>query len=445
MKKDKLIIIIGFLASLSLFLYQHSSRLSWDFMAYVLNSEFLFYNGYYFELYRAPLTPIIIGIFHLLGRFFAEYLYILFASLLFLFSSIKLAKKLNINPSLYYCIALTPFLITRGLLEGTELLSISLIQIAIATLDEKKSSIFMALAALNHYSNIIYAPVMLFKKDYKKIIISCIIFLAILSPWLLYNQITTGNPFTSFADSYALNVKFRDYIHEPFNWLNLLGISGYYLPFIAYGIFLRLKGKLEKVDIIMLWILFITLYYYSTLPMKSSRYLIMLLIPITYLTHLSISGFKNKKKIISIFLAINLIISSLIIILTPVPEHEKKETYKSIPISKDCSIFSNTWVHLNYMGIKSQSAPWEQLLDEEVNNGSRIILFKNIRDPKYSEEKLSKLPRIIENNELIILGNESLCNPHPEKINSTYIEKLKRVYRVEYNETFNVKIFGMEY
>lgn len=442
---QKILLGITFAIVLALFILQHSLRLSWDFMAYVLNSEYLFYHGNYFELYRAPLTPIIIAAFHTFGRFLAEYLYIIFAAALHCFSCIRLGKKLGFNPLIYYWISLTPFLLVRGLAEGTELLSLALIQLALATLEEKKSAFFIGLAFLNHYANLIYTPILLFKKDMKQLVISAFILLMIVSPWLIYNHLTTGNPFTSLADSYALNVKFRDYLSQPFNFIHLLGALGYYLPFLIYGIYLKFKHKPEKAALIMAFLIAAALYSYSAVPLKSARYLIVLLIPVAYFTMASIASFANVKKLACTILVINLIISISLIAFTPIITLEKKSTYQNIELPDECAVLSNAWVHLNYFGITSQSAPWEQLLAYEVNQGSRIVLFKHIRDPQYPDAAFKSLPKIKENAQFIIFGNASLCRPPPQKVTATYIEKLKRVYKLGYNESFEVAIFGIKY
>src|SRR3989344_4326049 len=83
-----------FVISTSYFLYQHFTIISWDFSAYVLNAKYLFYHGDYFEVYRAPFAPLILGVFLVFGKI-SEYLFIIFVSVLFLFSNISLSNTLR--------------------------------------------------------------------------------------------------------------------------------------------------------------------------------------------------------------------------------------------------------------------------------------------------------------------------------------------------------------
>ena len=202
--KENIIIISLFLFSTSFFIYQHTTGISWDFSSYVLNAKYLFSNGTYFEWFRPPLTPITIGIFSIFGWIIAEYLYIILVSSLFLFSSVKISKKFGVQKELFYIISLSFFTLNNGLNVGTELLTLSLLELVIVYLDNYKSGIFMVLSILTRYNNIIYLPLLLFKKEPKKIFTSCILIGLILFPWLIFNFYKTGDPFTSITDLYAM-------------------------------------------------------------------------------------------------------------------------------------------------------------------------------------------------------------------------------------------------
>jgi len=88
-----LVLFLLFVFSTIFFLIQHYFYLGWDFSAYVLNAEHFFYSGLYFEVYRAPLISLILGLFLFLGKF-SESIYILIVSILFLFSTLKLSDSL---------------------------------------------------------------------------------------------------------------------------------------------------------------------------------------------------------------------------------------------------------------------------------------------------------------------------------------------------------------
>src|SRR3989344_5483964 len=90
---NNILLTILFLISTIFFISQHYLDLSWDFSAYVINAKFFFYGGDYYEVYRAPLISIFLGIFLILSKF-GEYLYILFVCVLFFYSNIRLSKTL---------------------------------------------------------------------------------------------------------------------------------------------------------------------------------------------------------------------------------------------------------------------------------------------------------------------------------------------------------------
>src|SRR3989338_9343912 len=86
-----------YLFSTIFFLWQHTTGISWDFTSYVLNAKYIFSNGLYFEWYRAPLMPFMLGILSVFGWKLAEYLFIVLVSSLYLFSCIKFSKKFGID------------------------------------------------------------------------------------------------------------------------------------------------------------------------------------------------------------------------------------------------------------------------------------------------------------------------------------------------------------
>ena len=93
MIKNNFLIVILFIISTSFFIFQHYNMLSWDFSSYVLNAKYLFYNGTYFEVYRAPMASFLLGFFLLFNNL-SEYLYIIFVSSLFFYANIKLSTIL---------------------------------------------------------------------------------------------------------------------------------------------------------------------------------------------------------------------------------------------------------------------------------------------------------------------------------------------------------------
>src|SRR3989344_9692184 len=89
--------LIFCIAILLALLLQHYLFLAWDFSAYKLNGDYLFHNGAYFEWYRPPVAPILLGIFSFLGTF-GEYMFIALTGILFFYGIYKLSKPLEVSP-----------------------------------------------------------------------------------------------------------------------------------------------------------------------------------------------------------------------------------------------------------------------------------------------------------------------------------------------------------
>lgn len=420
---DKVIIFLYIFSTL-FFVYQHSTGISWDFSCYVLNAKYMFANGFYFEWYRAPLMPFLIGIFSVFGWLTAEYLYIIFISTLFLYSCLKISKNLKCNKRLFYAISLSPFALINGLMIGTELLSLALLQLFVAhTLERKRRSGFsLGLSFLTRYTNLIFTPLILFNKNYKKILVTLILFISTVIPWLTYNWIVSGNPLTSIANSYALNVKFRGYMFMPFNLLDVLIVIGYFLPFFLLGVFLRLK-KMNKIDWIMISVILLILISYYKTPYKELRYLFSLGLPVSYFSTTFIDKIRNKKVVTLIIVILNFGIASFFF----TPLYNLAPYKQIIPRLDDCMLESNVWPYFNYLGVPTDTYPWKNTLNSEIKVGKRILLFKNNVEPEYvrDEEFLSHFPIIENTAEYILLGDENKCAPR-YKVDTPFLEKVMK-------------------
>ena len=288
--RSNYLIIIIFIISTSFFLLQHASILSWDFSSYVLNAQYLFYNGDYFELYRSPLVPLLLGLFMLIG-IFGEYLFIIFVSLLFLYSNITLSdtffsKKGFISKEetrfIFYLFSLSEFVLIFATKVGTEMLALSLLSLLIAfVIKGKISGQFIALSFLSRYNGLYYFPFLFLYKNYKKILLNLVIAFVLIFPWLLFNFLTYGNWFASIIDSYALNIYFRLDRAEPFNVYSIFQLINWFAPFLLIGIgfaFYRLyktKFNYDKNKILYLVLLFALLVFVDVIssPFKIDRYL----------------------------------------------------------------------------------------------------------------------------------------------------------------------------
>ncbi|MEM4331075.1 MAG: hypothetical protein QW273_03655, partial [Candidatus Pacearchaeota archaeon] len=245
--KNKLLLICFFLVTI-FFCWQNYWQRGWDFSVYVLNGKYLFYNGEYFEVYRPPLAPFLLGIFWFFGEI-GNFFYIIFVSSLFLISSIILSdflfkeyfKKYNLKKEeirfLFYLLILNPFTLYYSLIEGTELLALSFfILFTFSFLSKRVSGHFLALSFLSRYNFLIFFPFLFFSKDIKRILKNLVAFFSVIFPWLFFNYLKYGNWFASILDSYYLNIYRRVDISQSFDFFSLLKVSNFYSIFLVLGI-----------------------------------------------------------------------------------------------------------------------------------------------------------------------------------------------------------------
>lgn len=415
-----------YLISTIIFILRHIYFKGWDFSVYVLNAKYLFDSGFYFEINRPPLMSFIIDVFSIFGWTLAEYLYIILISGLLLYSSIKLAESLNLDKILFYLFSLNSFVLLFGLVEGTELLALALLELFIAFLIKNKwySGFFLGLACLTRYPFVIFLPLILFQKTWKDRIISSAMFVLAFIPWFIYNKIAYGNIFYSIADSFALNIIYRDYIVSSINYMSILYVGNILLPLILIGIIYWLYKRDFNRNI---WIIICSsiLIIYSILNLKADiqRYYIPLTIIFVFFSVYAMRIFSSKvqKIIIVSFIVVTLLYSAVDIING---DHESFDNLvRELKPIENCSLMSNIWVPLNYEGRVTEPFPDERALDERINEGYYVLLWYNIEEPDYIfNDTLINSFNIVEKNEdYVLIGNG--CH-EIRIVNQSYLQRL---------------------
>ena len=438
-KENKFIIIL-FVIATSFFIYQHSISISWDFNSYVLNGKYWFADGKYFEPLRPPLMPFMIVLFSFFGWKTAEFIFIIIASLLFMYSSIRLAKAIKFNPTVFYAISLNFYLLLNGLINGTELLSLAFLELFLSFLIENKSSsgLFLGLCALSRYTGLVLFPLIFLHLKIKQILKSLFLFGAILSVWFIYNYYKFGNFFTSIADQYANNILYRDYLIQPMQLSHFVQVQNILIPFFLIGVviavcrlfehanffknyklssFLDLISRL-KTEIIMFFLLFYSIYSYDNIPVKNARYLFNLVLPTFYFSYICISyAVKkmrgNKNLLISAAIMIFIINISALLITFQVQEYDTPQKYNSAINTLDelnysnCSIMSDSWMMLNYLGRPSLPFPRLELINDSIEQGQIVVLFKSATEPDYirNDSFMNSLPSMYEDDQYFIIGS----------------------------------------
>jgi len=456
--KNKPLLVI-FLLSTSFFAWQHQF-ISWDFASYASNADYWqgdIYRigsesdsaGFYYEISRPPLVPVIL---YLLGIFpLSEYIFIILASLLFLYSSVRFADCVKIRREFFYIFSLSPVALFYGMLNGTELLSLALLELFLVYLLEKKpqAGMFLGLAFLTRYNFLIFFPLIFSNRYPKKIAATIALFLIPMIPWLAFNFITTGNMLTSLADSFALNFKYRYYFTQPSSILHILTALSFLLPLFLLGLwqaFRKWNFKpamkflcSEKAKLLLIVVIALSLYQYLTTPSKELRYLFPLVLPVAYFSAKGIETFRKKAAIIAIIL----VALNLTLFASMNTGYETRERYQdAINILKsnqieNCRVLSNAWPIMNYIGQPSEPFPRKELLGKAIEEGNIVILFPSMGEPEWMQDRdfIREFPAVYESSELIVLGTGE-CNP-PMRYEHNYMallhEKIRNVYNVSIN------------
>lgn len=406
-----------FFLSTMFFLFQHAiHKQAWDFYVYTMNGKFWFYDGHYFELYRAPLAPLMLGI--LGSNFIAEYLYIVLVSAIFACSSYLLARKLNFDEVVFYALSMNVFVLLEGLLNGTELLSLALFELAIVAIlaDRCSSGFFMGLSFLARYNMLAFLPALLFHRNWKKVILSFVLFFLAVFPWLLYNKLFFGNFFASIADSYALNVFFRRTASESPSFFDFLAVANFLLPFFILGI---LKFRKDRKDLLMVLILILAIVGYLNTPHKTARYLFTATLPLVYF---STKGIKWKREYAFLLFCFSICCFSVTKPYPPVYE-EMGQKLEELNLTH-CKIRSNLWPYLNYMGYKVYPPVKPDLAQQEVEKGVILAYYR------YAEGYANVTPLIYDGGYYQIFGYPQNCTKAGDKIVFIYLEQVNYTLKV---------------
>jgi hypothetical protein len=437
--KNPLVLIL-YLFSTAFFLLQHYFDLSWDFAAYIINANYFFYGGNYIEIYRAPLISLILGVLKIFG-FIGEYFYIFLILTLFLYAIINLSKtlyekyfykykieitKLNF---LFYFFSLNFFLLSFGLLEGTELLGLSFFCLFLSNfLSNKTSGHYLALAFLSRYNFFIFILFLFFNRNIKKIAKNFFYFIILTLPWFIYNKIKWGNYFTSIADSFYLNLFSRLdrvepfnvlFLIKPINWFFLFFILGLLVPII---ILIRSKNKklsFYKFEIIFAVIFLLFVYDIYSIPFKVIRYMFNLTLPIAFFSTMGaifiIKNLKeNQKKIFTVILFIGFFISLIILADNYFKINEVDIMYKEAALGinnlglQNCQILSPHWVPVNYYSGNVRFMPYG--IKEGIEKNEIILIFRGFPtiDDKFSQEEIYEYSTLKEEDTYLIFAKENI-------------------------------------
>jgi hypothetical protein len=410
MKGDLTVIALLCLLSTSFFLYQGFHGMSWDFIVYSLNGDWLFHGGHYFEWERPPLIPAILAFLRPLGFAGARMAYIMLASLLFCGLIVRLGEKTGVGGLLLYAIILNPMTLNLGFFAGGEILTLSLLTAAILRHGKSDSGFYWGLATLARYTSAIYLPMMACQKSIKKTIACAIAFSAVWIPWICFNQSRAGHPFYSVASSFLLNVQSgASHLSGENAGIYILWL-GFFGMLAMLGI-LKRRGGWGAYDTRMLAFGVLSSLAFIIVSVKEWRYLLNLWVPIAYFAGLWLKAtFKDIKPAVYALVALNFIVLSA----TPHIHYGPGGFERSLDhLDWECQHMSNGWPYLNGVGLHAQPLPHPIALNQSLEEGKRIIIYEMGQG---LPEHFDKSMILYSDSDFAILGLEGQCKPKGDVI-----------------------------
>ena len=335
------------------------------------------------------------------------------------------------------------FVFSKGLVNGTELVGLAFLQLILSSIIEGKIfGHYLGLLMLNRYNAFRLVILSLWSKSLKQATINIGLAMIFMLPWLLYNYAKYGNLFASIADQYANNIFFRDYLWSAPKFEHFLEVFGILLPFALLGLIIHLKEIWQKrnwksASVLVFLIAIITIFDYWQIPLKSSRYLFNLALPIAVWSYDGLNKFLalikrkttiKKEKLLPI-IALCLFAISVFSSLPFETDAGVRATYEEALSELDknnlskCRISSNAFVELSYLGKVTSDFPRKELLNKTIQSGEIVVLFRNSAEPDYVHDKefLSQFPAIKRTKMFDILGTG--CNPE-RRNDELFVKKL---------------------
>ncbi|MDY6770996.1 MAG: hypothetical protein SV186_03510 [Candidatus Nanohaloarchaea archaeon] len=427
--RDRPAVTAMFAGSTLLMLWLHAQGWNWDFMVYSMNAGYLFHGGSYIEWYRPPVAATIIGLLRfIVPRRPAEFIYIVLVSTFLLHTTKQVAERYEIDLTKLYLLLLSPFIILHGTLNGTEMLGLAFAMLFIADLSRPRAGLWLGLAFLTRYTYVFLLPLVLFQRWPKKIVATYLISAVPVAAWFGHNWLVLGDPFASIANSVALNVRLR-HISNPFNPVHIVLITGLSGLFIAAALVRRKASWKQPNATTTAMIAFagLTILSYARTPVKPVRYLYPLAFPAAFFAAEAWDRLSVAQGIVTVVLAVNLLGAGVLVsgqyMADPAPYR------RAAAATDDCMTASNLWPHMSYAGQVSTPAHDLERTKQQIRNGERIVLFRNVETPPFitNETVLESLPAVERTPVYVILGNSSLCR-EPTRYNTTYFERREKKY-----------------
>mgnify|MGYP001626174455 CR=1 FL=1 len=380
----RMLIILSYLVLIVIFFsVQFHLLQNWDMLSRILNANFLFHNGNYFEDQRAPLENLLIGIFSLFLGGYAVYAFIALSTLIFFLSLSAFSDAFNIKLLVLVLIVFNPFFLFYSMKNGSELLLFSFLIFYVSSIKKRDplSGLFLALAFLSKYDALFFSPLLLFmlRKDLRSIrnfFLAIITFLTTLTPYFVYNFSVFHNSIYPLAKSFIENsgsglIPSISGNLEKYGWLGLYElipiavITSFIIIF--EGKYLRkiLKDRSKILDVSILSLsVIISIYIYLAVGHLFTEGIgvYRFFLGISLFLTLLLALFTKKVDITWLlpFAAASFMIAVIMLnTVYPVALSNQNllrmgiSAFSSLYNTTNCTVESNEWVPLNYYGLSA--------------------------------------------------------------------------------------------
>ncbi|MCL4396842.1 hypothetical protein M1494_00655 [Candidatus Parvarchaeota archaeon] len=427
-------IIIEVLSFLSLFIFSvlvFNYLKNWDMFVRILNARHIFFNGYYYEPMRALFESFVIGVFMFVSKSYAVYIFIFFVSVVFFIAVYSLSKALKLNFPFLFLFTLSPFVLFYGIKNGSDLLVIAFLLIYITAILKDKpilAGVFLSLAFVSKSYALLFSPLLLFflwnrnLKGVLKLLVSVVFAALALIPYFIYNFLAYGNFLYSIGLSYLYFHIFSSYISLSLSIshimnIPLIGFIELLLPaalLVFFFIYDR-KHFIEKIKkhekeyamITVACILsFLTYFSVANLLAITGLSIFRFMLPLSIFMYILAFSFFTEKhmKLVYVFFALSFLIALILLYSSSLYAFHLSyassavSLFTSVYNSSSCTVSSNEWVYLDYLGLNAVPP-----LSSYVNYTGVILNFGPVN---------TTLP-LVKNSGNIYLYGYSKCGYYP--------------------------------
>ncbi len=374
-KKKKYIIAVFLISSVVFFSLEFNFLTNWDMIVRILNANYLFHGGQYFENQRALLESFLIGVLSFAFGSYAVYAFIAVATSIFFVAVYFFAESFGVDNAVLLGFIFNPFFLFYAIKNGSELPMYAFILLFISMIKVKKphyAGIFFALAFVSKYDSLFFLPLLLFLidgnriKSLKRIGIAVAFILLALIPYFAYNLILYHNIIFTFASSlYQNSGASYGNVYTYSAIVELAVLIPIAIAILLYNKKAQNLFRRKKLDITILSAaagLALAVYILASPLYATGIGFFRFFLMVTLFATLILSLFFNKKMLLAgtLFFLISMVIAYTAVYSQPfnsgilsVQASSAKSLLYSAYSTTNCTVQSNNWVYLDYYGISA--------------------------------------------------------------------------------------------